>query len=241
MKTFEKSTIDKYLDGDITKDSLEELLRPALHGIEPISGIVMLDTGEKKSIFKAAKEGYIKRPTAITLLEAQAATGSIVDPLTGRKMSVKEAAELGFIDTVFEQCLLRAERAVTGYKTRLSDEKLSTFEAMERGLVVEDSAIKMLEAQIATGGVIDVRNNHRLPIDWALKRHLINERIYKVLKMKGDDKAKMFEDPNNDEKTHYDDLMEKCIVDHDTGLRLLPFDKPTKGVLSQFRFHTFFT
>ena len=90
---------------------------------------------------------------------------------------------------VFEQCLLRAERAVHGYKTRLSDEKLSTFEAMERGLVVEDSAIKMLEAQIATGGVIDVRNNHRLPIDWALKRNLINERIYRVLKMKGDDKG----------------------------------------------------
>ena len=90
---------------------------------------------------------------------------------------------------MFEQCLLRAERAVHGYKTRLSDEKLSTFEAMERGLVVEDSAIKMLEAQIATGGVIDVRNNHRLPIDWALKRNLINERIYKVLKMKGDDKG----------------------------------------------------
>ena len=43
----------------------------------------------------------------------------------------------------------------------------------------------------------------------------------------------MFEDPNNDEKTHYDDLMDKCIVDHDTGLRLLPFDKPSKGVLSQ--------
>ena len=96
----DKSTIDKYLDGDITKDTLEELLRPALHGTEPISGIVMLDTGEKKSIFKAAKEGYIKRPTAITLLEAQAATGSIVDPLTGRKMSVNEAAQLGFIDTV---------------------------------------------------------------------------------------------------------------------------------------------
>ena len=107
-------------------------------------------------------------------------------------MSVNEAAQLGFIDTVFEQCLLRAERAVTGYKTRLLDEKLSTFEAMERGLVVEDSAIKMLEAQIATGGVIDVRNNHRLPIDWALKRHLINERIYKVLKMKGDDKGSSF-------------------------------------------------
>ena len=52
-------------------------------------------------------------------------------------------------------------------------------------------------------------------------------------KVELNEKAKMFEDPNNDEKTHYDDLMDKCIVDHDTGLRLLPFDKPSKGVLSQ--------
>ena len=49
---------------------------------------------------KAAKEGYIKRPTAITLLEAQAATGNIIDPLTGRKLSVTEAAEIGYIDKV---------------------------------------------------------------------------------------------------------------------------------------------
>ena len=26
--------------------------------------------------------------------------------------------------------------------------------------------------------------------------------------------------------------MAKCIIDDDTGLRLLPFDKPTKGILS---------
>ena len=192
----DKSTIDKYLDGDMTKEKLEEVLQPFLFGAEPLAGIVMMDTGEKKSIFKAAKEGYIKRPTAIALLEAQAATGNIIDPLTGRKMGVSEAAQLGYIDKVYEQCLLRAERAVHGYKTRLSDEKLSTFEAMERGLVVEESAVKMLEAQLATGGVIDVRANHRIPVDWALKRNLINEKIYRMLKLKDDNKMKMFEDPN---------------------------------------------
>ena len=60
---------------------------------------------------------------------------------------------------------------------------------MERGLVVEESAIKMLEAQLATGGIIDVRAQHRIPIDWALKRKLINEKIYRVLKLKNDDKG----------------------------------------------------
>ena len=38
---------------------------------------------------------------------------------------------------------------------------------------------------------------------------------------------KSFEDPNTDEKVNYEDLMGRCIVDMDTGLRLLPFEKPT--------------
>ena len=97
-------------------------------------------------------------------------------------MSVTEAAQLGLLDKIYEQCLLRAERAVSGYKTRLSDEKLSIFEAMTRGLVVEEHAIRLLESQIATGGIIDVRNNHRVPIEYALKRGLIDERIYRILK-----------------------------------------------------------
>ena len=50
-----KATIDKFLDGDLSKDSLADLLKPALHGDEPISGIVMTDTGEKKSIFKVSE------------------------------------------------------------------------------------------------------------------------------------------------------------------------------------------
>jgi len=123
-------------------------LHNSTHCITNILGIVMMDTGEKKSIYKAAKEGYIRRGTAISILEAQAATGNIIDPLTGRKMSVTEAAQLGLLDKIYEQCLLRAERAVSGYKTRLSDEKLSIFEAMTRGLVVEEHAIRLLESQV---------------------------------------------------------------------------------------------
>jgi len=46
----------------------------------------------------------------------------------------------------------RAERAVYGYKTKLSKDILSLFEAMKRGLVVENHGIRLLEAQIATGG-----------------------------------------------------------------------------------------
>ena len=168
-RLIDRTTIEKYLVGDMSKEELQGALKSYLDGEEPIAGIVMMDTGEKKSIYKAAKEGYIRRGTAISILEAQAATGNIIDPLTGAKMSVTEAAQLGLLDKIYEQCLLRAERAVSGYKTRLTDDKVSAFEAMTKGLVVEDHAIRLLESQLATGGIIDVRNNHRVPIEYALK------------------------------------------------------------------------
>ena len=53
----DKATIDKYLDGDITKDALDEILKPSLHGEEPLAGIVMIDTGEKKLIFDKPVNG----------------------------------------------------------------------------------------------------------------------------------------------------------------------------------------
>lgn len=39
-----------------------------------------------------------------------------------------------------------------------------------QGKVVENHGIRLLEAQIATGGIIDPEANHRLPIEAAFER-----------------------------------------------------------------------
>jgi len=70
--------------------------------------------------------------TALSLLEAQAAVGSIVDPISGEHMSVKEAFEQHLLDKSFADLLSRAERAVTGYTPRGSTQTLSLFEAMQQ-------------------------------------------------------------------------------------------------------------
>ena len=66
------------------------------------------------------------------MLEAQAATGSIIDPVAGEKMEVKDAMEKGLIDRSFASVLKRAERAVTGYTLRGTTESLSLFTAMQK-------------------------------------------------------------------------------------------------------------
>lgn len=58
--------------------------------------------------------------------------------------------------------LERAQRAVRGYPVAGTNQILSLFEAMRKGLVVESRGIRLLEAQIATGGLIDPRAHHRV-------------------------------------------------------------------------------
>ena len=64
------------------------------------------------SITEATSRGIIKRGTGIELLEAQAATGNLIDPKTAKKMSVKEAYKSGNcyllirLLLVFAYCLL---------------------------------------------------------------------------------------------------------------------------------------
>ena len=52
------------------------------------------------SISEAVSRGIIKRGTGIELLEAQAATGNLIDPRTAKKMSVDAAYKAGSISRV---------------------------------------------------------------------------------------------------------------------------------------------
>uniref|UniRef100_H2ZEN3 Uncharacterized protein n=1 Tax=Ciona savignyi TaxID=51511 RepID=H2ZEN3_CIOSA len=136
-----ESTVTKIETGELEQADVEKSLKLYLVGEEPIAGLIMSDTGEKISIYNAWKQGLIRRGTSISLLEAQAATGRVIDVETADKLSVKEASERGVIDGQFETILSRAERAVYGYTTRTSPDTLSLFEAMKRGLMVENHGV----------------------------------------------------------------------------------------------------
>ena len=47
----------------------------------------------------------IPKRTALMLLEAQAATGCIINPKNGVKMSVLDAVDMGLIDSTFKKGL----------------------------------------------------------------------------------------------------------------------------------------
>ncbi|XP_055081551.1 epiplakin [Periophthalmus magnuspinnatus] len=222
-KIIDKETFEDLQKGKTTTQDvmLLESVKEFLEGKGSIAGIAVLSDNKRMSIYQAMKQGILMPGTALVLLEAQAATGFMIDPVGNKRYTVDEAIKNKLVGPEFHVKLKSAERAVTGYKDPYTGETVSLFQALSKDLIVKDHGIRLLEAQIATGGIIDPINSHRLPTEVAFKRGFFNEDMNSILEDSGDD-TKGFFDPNTEDNLTYLQLMERCVIDPITGLCLLP-------------------
>ncbi|XP_077637589.1 plectin [Lonchura striata] len=220
-QVMDEATAQRLQEGLTSIEEVSKNLKKFLEGTSCIAGVFVDSTKERLSIYQAMKKGIIRPGTAFELLEAQAATGYVIDPIKGLKLTVEEAVRMGIVGPEFKDKLLSAERAVTGYRDPYTGKLISLFQAMKKGLILKDHGIRLLEAQIATGGIIDPEESHRLPVEVAYKRGLFDEEMNEILLDPSDD-TKGFFDPNTEENLTYLQLMERCITDPETGLCLLP-------------------
>ncbi|XP_029298758.1 plectin a isoform X2 [Cottoperca gobio] len=215
-----QKTYNDLTEGIITVEEVSRDVKKYLEGTSCIAGVYVESSKDCLSIYQAMKKNMIRPGTAFELLEAQAATGYVIDPIKNLKLNVAEAVKMGVVGPEFKDKLNSAERAVTGYKDPYSGKIISLFQAMKKGLILKDHGIRLLEAQIATGGIIDPQESHRLPVESAYERALFDEEMNEILTDPSDD-TKGFFDPNTEENLTYLQLMERCMIDPETGLALL--------------------
>ncbi|XP_021165710.2 epiplakin isoform X1 [Fundulus heteroclitus] len=208
--------------GNVTVDEVSKMdsVRKYLEGTNSIAGVYIQSTKETLSIYQAKSRGLLTPGTSLVLLEAQAATGFVIDPVNNKKLSVEQAVAEKLVGTEWKDKLLSAERAVTGYKDPYTENTISLFQALKKDLIVKDHGIRLLEAQIATGGIIDPVHSHRVPVQVAYQRGYFDEEMNQILSDPDDD-TKGFFDPNTKENLTYLQLIERCITDPVTGLSLL--------------------
>ncbi|XP_059195504.1 plectin-like [Centropristis striata] len=216
----DQQTVTELNEGLISVEEVSNRLSRYLEGTSCIAGVFLESSKDRLSIYQAMKKNMIRPGTAFELLEAQASTGYVIDPIKNLKLTVSDAVRMGIVGPEFKDKLLSAERAVTGYRDPYSGKTISLFQAMKKGLILKDHGIRLLEAQIATGGIIDPEESHRLPVEVAYKRGFFDEEMNEILTDPSDD-TKGFFDPNTEENLTYLQLMERCITDPDTGLVLL--------------------
>ncbi|KAM4740053.1 desmoplakin-B [Anableps anableps] len=227
-----KSDVDQLNAGKLTSHDIEDRLWSYLGGSTCIAGVYDEASDKVLSIYQAMKNGLLRCGTTLELLEAQAASGFMIDPVNNLFLTVAEAYDRRLFGPEFKDKLLAAEKAVTGYKMPVTGEIISLFQAIENGLVEKGHGIRLLEAQIASGGIIDPQHSHRIDVNVAYKRGYFNEEMNKILTDESDD-TKDFFDPNTEENLTYLELKKRCISDKNTGLVLLPIIDKRKLESSQ--------
>ncbi|XP_037651565.1 epiplakin [Sebastes umbrosus] len=234
-KIIDKETYDDLQKGKTTTQDvmLMETVKEYLQGKSCIAGVVVLSSNQRMSIYQAMKKRVLMPGTALILLEAQASTGFMIDPVENEKFTVDEAIKNNLVGPEYHAKLRSAERAVTGYKDPYSGETISLFQALSKDLIVKEHGIRLIEAQIATGGIIDPINSHRLPTEVAFKRGYFDEEMNAILDDPGDD-TKGFFDPNTEDNLTYLELMQRCVTDPITGLCLLPLHGKSDGLNFNF-------
>ncbi|XP_026168618.1 desmoplakin-A isoform X3 [Mastacembelus armatus] len=227
----DETDLMKLNQGKLTSKDIENKLKSYLYGSTCIAGIYDEANDRIMPFYQAMKEGLLMRGTTLELLEAQAASGFIVDPVNNVFLTVDEASKRCLIGKEFKNKLLSAEKAVTGYIDPSTGKTISLFQAIEKDLIEKGHGIRLLEAQIASGGIIDPKESHRIDVSVAYKRGYFDEKMNEILTYEGDD-TKGFFDPNTKENLTYLQLKDRCITDAKTGLILLPLKdkrKPQKS------------
>ncbi|KAF3835513.1 hypothetical protein F7725_028071 [Dissostichus mawsoni] len=215
-----QSDVEKLGDGRLTCKDIEDRLRSYLKGSTCIAGVYDEATDKVMPFYHAMKAGLLQPGTTLELLEAQAASGFIVDPVNNHYLTVTDAYNKKLFGPEFKDNLLSAEKAVTGYKLPGTDKIISLVQAIERGLVEKGHGIRLLDAQIASGGIIDPEHSHRVDVKVAYKRGCFNEEMNKTLTDQSGETQGYF-DPNTEENITYLELKKRCITDKKTGLILL--------------------
>ncbi|XP_053566376.1 plectin-like [Bombina bombina] len=225
----ERSQANKFKEGLITATELADILvsqtKPGKDLNSPLAGYWLYQTNERVSVFKAMKRNLIDRITVLRCLEAQACTGGIIDPASGKKYKVTEALQRGLIDDVCAKQVNQCELAFTGIINPLTKEVMTTAEAISMSLLNKEIGQRCLEYQFLTGGVIDPRFHSRLSLDEGIRKGVIDAAMAMKLT---DEKSyvKSLTCPKTRRKLSYKDVLDECVFDCHTGLRLMEAPLP---------------
>ncbi|KAL0622228.1 Dystonin, partial [Plecturocebus cupreus] len=218
-KLLDMRTIEQLRLGLKTVEEVQKTLNKFLTKATSIAGLYLESTKEKVSFASAAKRIIIDKMMALAFLEAQAATGFIIDPISGQTYSVEDAILKGVVDPEFRIRLLEAEKAAVGYS--YSSKTLSVFQAMENRVLDRQKGKHILEAQIASGGVIDPVRGIRVPPEIALQQGLLNNAILQFLHEPSSN-TRVFPNPNNKQALYYSELLRMCVFDVESQCFLFP-------------------
>lgn len=184
-------------------------------------------------MFQAAQRGLIDQDTCRVLLEAQVIMGGLVQPDSPLSLTLEQGLAQELIDTHTKQFLSELESALLLVdKTKpVGDQEeivLPVAMAMELGLLREEVGLRVLELQINTGGLRDSMGK-LISLEQAEDMRLLTPRV--LTKLQSRLQHRELIDPNTAEKLNLYELQQRCVLNEDSGLLLLPVKQQPGGTV----------
>ncbi|XP_062870398.1 microtubule-actin cross-linking factor 1, isoforms 1/2/3/4/5 isoform X12 [Trichomycterus rosablanca] len=196
-------------------------------GQQTVAGVIDLGTVETFPVFQAAQRGLIDQDTCHVLLEAQLIMGGLLQPDSPQNLSLKESLDSGLIDKRTYNSISEIETALNIVQQSQFAEShlLPVAAAMEVGHIQEQVGIRILELQVGTGGFHD----KTISLENAVDKGLLSPAVYNKLRS-GVDRQELI-DPNTAEKLSLSEFHQRCVLNQETGLRLLPVNQQSRGTV----------
>ncbi|KAM6239688.1 microtubule-actin cross-linking factor 1 isoform 3-T3 [Porphyrio hochstetteri] len=200
-------------------------------GSEAVAGVIDLGTVEIFPVSVAMQKGLIDQDTGLALLEAQVITSDLVVPETNEQLSLEEGLARNIIDLRTFQMLQELKDALQQVEEVRCEGRqlLPVVAAIEEGRISETVGLKILEAELITGGF--KVHQGRISMETAVQEGLLTPQLHSRL-LSHLEGGRDLIDPNTAEKIGLSKLMGRCIIHHETGLRLLPVKQLAGGMVS---------
>ncbi|KAM9738533.1 microtubule-actin cross-linking factor 1 isoform 7-T8 [Menidia menidia] len=129
------------------------------------------DSGLQLTLTEAVAKGLLDAGAATDIMASPAARGGAVDPQTARVVPYAQLVSQGRIDVETGRRFLEVGpfRGVLG----AAAERLTLPQAVVSGRVDPGPALRLLQSQADSGGIVDIASGERLPLPEASRRGLV--------------------------------------------------------------------
>lgn len=199
---------------------------------EVIEGILDVGKGAVLSVCRAVQTGLIDHCTGLSLLEAQLITSELILPEFHMCLGLDDAFRHNLVDEPMYKQLQDLNEANKRVQIpRYASEPLPAVAAVKDGAISERLAVRIIEIQLATGGLRVTYPGENVGLERAFEFGLIPHSLYiKILQRKNTWKDLI--DPNTAEKVSLIQLVQRSIVHEETGLRVLAVKSGKDGSIA---------
>lgn len=177
------------------------------------------DSGCKLTLTEAASKGLLDNDVANGAMVSSAVTKGVLDPQTARVVPFSDLVRQGKIDVETGKRFLEV-KPFRGIQSDKTQENLTLPEAVASKKVDPIPALRLLQSQADTGGIVDISTGERLPLFEASKRGLVDDKMVKVIATNQLLKGGLIDPDTRQQTSSLQEAIEKELISPELALEI---------------------